>query len=308
MTTRIRCRSRSILTLLTLSALTGPSVQAQVTSSFSPQPITHHDVASGMLLGVYAITTSQGLQITSTIPGYSAEGRLFAGDVLLQTTAANMPMFSIRSHDLMEHAKSVIGPFREAAVEFYRPGVGLMYAWVTFQPITSQPHIHSQPQPAITGQLPGTVPPFGTGSLPLNSNNASPNMAGPIGPPLNGNSTSMRSTIGPQGSRGANAGNPNNFSPFSHQFPGGQFNPNTGNFHDQPLNGNNFQPKSAAPGGQFQAEFRLESEKPGARKLFQGNGGQLQLGPSLSLPNTTTLKPPSNTPGPTFGRKFRSDR
>jgi hypothetical protein len=172
---------------------------------------THHGplyTPSGMLLGVYARTTHDGLKIVGTIPGYSAEGRLFPGDVLLRATATEMPVLSIRSHSLMEQAKSRIGPFREAAVEFFRPGAGLMYAWVTFEPIDgdAHPHLHG-PQPA-----------FG----PEQAHAAA--------------------------RRGNPFDKPHKLSPSS--------------------NGTT----SAAP-QKFQAEFRLESEKPGARALFNKREG-----------------------------------
>jgi len=105
----------------------------------------HHSIASGMLLGVYAFPNHRGLRITGTIPGFSAQGRLFRDDVLLRATSAGMPVYSIRTHHEIEYAKEQIGPFREAAIEFWRPGVGLMYAWVEFSPVNVAPRMHSAP-------------------------------------------------------------------------------------------------------------------------------------------------------------------
>ncbi|MGE4000417.1 MAG: hypothetical protein AB7I48_09380, partial [Planctomycetaceae bacterium] len=213
----------TLLTLLGSFGLFGGVASAQQQLFQQPQNVSLQ-TASGMLLGVYANTTSQGLAIVGTIPGYSAEGRLFAGDILTQATAANMPVFSIRSHSEMEYAKSQIGPFREAAVEFFRPGVGLMYAWVTFQPIgggDTQPHIHS-PLPAFGGPVAaagggvGGQPGFNPGPFG-NPNNTNPNtivMKSEIGNPNN---------IAP-GAASPGAGgpslNPNNTVPFSGTFPG----------------------------------------------------------------------------------------
>lgn len=93
------------------------------------------NVSSGMLLGIYAHACEHGLQVTSTIPGYSAEGRLLEGDVLKRATVDGQVIYDLRSLYEMENAKMAIGANREAAIEFYRPDVGLMYAWVQFTPL-----------------------------------------------------------------------------------------------------------------------------------------------------------------------------
>ncbi|MFG0334538.1 MAG: hypothetical protein ACF8TS_14375 [Maioricimonas sp. JB049] len=105
----------------------------------------HQSIASGMLLGVYAFPNHRGLRISNTIPGFSAEGRLFRDDVLLRATSAGMPVYSIRTHHEIEYAKEQIGPYREAAIEFWRPGAGLMYAWVEFRPINGGSQMYSAP-------------------------------------------------------------------------------------------------------------------------------------------------------------------
>lgn len=93
------------------------------------------NVTSGMLLGVYAQADGYGLEVTGLIPGYSAVGRLQPGDVLLRMSDDGYRVFNLTSMAVMEQAKAAVGPNRDAAVEFYRPGVGLTYAWVTFTPI-----------------------------------------------------------------------------------------------------------------------------------------------------------------------------
>lgn len=90
---------------------------------------------SGMLLGVYAFPNWRGLRVVSTIPGYSAHGRLFSGDVLLRVTADGITVYPTRNHWEIEWAKDRIGPYRPAALEVYRPGIGLVYFWVEFRPI-----------------------------------------------------------------------------------------------------------------------------------------------------------------------------
>lgn len=91
--------------------------------------------SSGMLLGVYAFSNYHGLRVTGTIHGYSAQGRLFAGDVLKRVTADGINVYPTRSHGQIEFAKDQIGPFQPAALEIFRPGVGTMYLWVEFQPV-----------------------------------------------------------------------------------------------------------------------------------------------------------------------------
>jgi hypothetical protein len=99
--------------------------------------------ASGMLLGVYAFENFRGLRITGTIPGYSAEGRLFAGDVLLQATVDGSEVHSIRTMGEFEWAKDQIGPNTPAAIEVWRPGVGKIYFWVEFLPVGGGAGIHA---------------------------------------------------------------------------------------------------------------------------------------------------------------------
>lgn len=91
--------------------------------------------SSGMLLGVYAFENWQGLRVTGTIPGYSADGRLFANDILLRATTDGVNIYSIRTHQQIEWAKDQIGPNTPAAIEVWRPGVGTIYFWVEFMPV-----------------------------------------------------------------------------------------------------------------------------------------------------------------------------
>lgn len=95
------------------------------------------NVRSGMLLGVYASPSKGGMQVQNTIPGYSAQGRLFSGDVLMRATTDGWQVYNLRSTYEMETAKMAIGPNREAALEIWRPGVGMIYAWVEFTPIAA---------------------------------------------------------------------------------------------------------------------------------------------------------------------------
>jgi hypothetical protein len=54
--------------------------------------------------------------------------------------------------DEIEWAKDQIGPNMPAAIEFFRPGVGLMYAWVEFQPIGGGVMAYSQEGIAMMAQ------------------------------------------------------------------------------------------------------------------------------------------------------------
>jgi hypothetical protein len=111
---------------LTLAAL----LVAQVASAHE-----FRHVSSGMLLGIYTTPAQGGMQVVGLIPGYSAEGRLFRGDVLLRVAVSEHEVYRVRSLYELENAKTAIGPHREAAVELWRPQVGLIYAWVEFTPI-----------------------------------------------------------------------------------------------------------------------------------------------------------------------------
>jgi hypothetical protein len=90
--------------------------------------------SSGLLLGVYAYPNYQGLRVTDTMPGYSAQGRLFGGDVLLRV-ANGGGVYSAKTPAALEFAKDQIGPYSQAALEVYRPSVGTIYLWVDFQPV-----------------------------------------------------------------------------------------------------------------------------------------------------------------------------
>jgi hypothetical protein len=90
---------------------------------------------SGTLLGVYAFPTWHGLRVTGTIPGYSAHGRLCSGDVLKRVTADGIHIYPTRNLWQLEHAKQQIGPYQWASLEVWRPGVGVTYFWVEFQPV-----------------------------------------------------------------------------------------------------------------------------------------------------------------------------
>ena len=94
--------------------------------------------SSGLLLGIYAYPNWRGLVVNRTIPGYSAEGRLWRRDVLLRVSDGNQ-MFPIKNHWQIEYAKDQIGPNQQAALEIFRPGYGIEYLWVEFLPVSGGP-------------------------------------------------------------------------------------------------------------------------------------------------------------------------
>lgn len=95
----------------------------------------YSNVTSGMLLGVYCQPCNGGMEVTSIIPGYTAQGRLFPGDILKRATVDGNTLYSLRSHYELEKTKTAIGPNRDAAMEIYRPGEGYIYVWVQFTPL-----------------------------------------------------------------------------------------------------------------------------------------------------------------------------
>lgn len=131
--------TRCIFSLVTLIALMASTARAQ---DFS-------NVPSRLLLGVYASPAHGGMRVSGLIPGYSAEGRLFPGDVLMRTTVDGYEIFNLRSSYEMENAKMAIGPNQQAGIEIWRPGVGLIYAWVEFTPIGGI----GGPQPTCSAQF-----------------------------------------------------------------------------------------------------------------------------------------------------------
>ena len=110
------------------------------------------NVPSGMLLGVYAFENFRGLRVTGTIQGYSAQGRLFPGDTLLQVSDGNS-VYSARTRFEFEMAKDRIGPNRWAALEVWRPNAGLIYFWVQFTPVNNGPAVFGADGAAAPRQM-----------------------------------------------------------------------------------------------------------------------------------------------------------
>jgi hypothetical protein len=187
----------------------------------------YSQVKSGMLLGIYTSAGQGGMQVTSLIPGYSAQGRLQPGDVLLRVAVDERTMFRLRSLNELEDAKITIGPNREAALELWRPQVGLMYAWVEFTPI------YAPASPAAES--------------PVYATPAAPGRSAPM-PAATSSRGNVRS--------------------------GGQ--------------------TKAAPAAEaiksYAAQFKLESEKAGARAMFQK---QPSVGPPVSGGNRSGGRAPS---------------
>ena len=120
--------TRLALTLATVLFAQLTVSQVAVAQDFS-------NVRSGMLLGIYTTPGYGGMQVSSLIPGYSAEGRLFPRDVLPRVAVDQNQVYRVRSLYEMENAKMMIGPNREAALEIWRPNQGVIYAWVEFTPL-----------------------------------------------------------------------------------------------------------------------------------------------------------------------------
>lgn len=106
-------------------------------------------IKSGLLLGAYASPAQGGMEITGLIPGFSAEGHLLTGDVLIRATTNGLTMHQLRSNYEMENAKQAIGANRQTAIEILRPGQGLIYAWVEFTPVASPTGIYSMQKRAM---------------------------------------------------------------------------------------------------------------------------------------------------------------
>lgn len=93
------------------------------------------NVSSGMLLGIYSTPSQGGMQVQSLINGYSAQGRLYPGDILMRATVDGNTIYNTRTHYEMENTKRSIGANRDAAIEIYRPSQGYIYVWVQFTPL-----------------------------------------------------------------------------------------------------------------------------------------------------------------------------
>jgi hypothetical protein len=196
-------------------------------------------VRSGMLMGIYTSAGQGGMQVSGLIPGYSAQGRLQPGDVLLRVAVDENSVYRLRSLYELENAKMAIGPNREAGLELWRPQVGLMYAWVEFTPIYG-------PAASPAGVSPAAVSPA-------------------AGAPLGGGFPMPAATRSPGNFR---SGGPSGVAP------------------------------AAGAVRSYAAQFKLESEKPGARAMFQKQpGGSLPIPggnrwgggvPSVGNPNRGT--------------------
>jgi hypothetical protein len=194
-------------------------------------------VKSGMLLGIYTSAGQGGMQVTSLIPGYSAQGRLQPGDVLLRVAVDESTMFRLRNLNELEDAKITIGPNREAALELWRPQVGLMYAWIEFTPINA--------------------PASPAAASPVYTTPAAPGRSAPM--------PAVTSSRGSVRSRGQSNAAP-----------------------------------AAAAVRSYAAQFKLESEKAGARAMFQKQpaAGQPVGGGNRSGGRTPIVGTPGRGPQP----------
>jgi len=109
-----------------------------------PLNVSVYAQSSGLLLGIrYTKNSSRGLYVQSTMDGYSADGILRRGDVLLRIADENGRIFNINSGSAIEHAKATIGRNTQAEVEIrrrYQDGsTELRYYLVAFQPIGGIP-------------------------------------------------------------------------------------------------------------------------------------------------------------------------
>jgi len=145
---------------------------------------------SGMLLGVYAFPIWHGLRVTGTIPGYSAHGRLYSGDVLKRVTADGINIYPTRNLWQLEHAKQQIGPYQWASLEVWRPGVGMTYFWVEFRPVGGMAACRTKSgAPAqmkarimTEKEKPGAAALFQQGGMHPGGGQVSPNPPGPGNP------------------------------------------------------------------------------------------------------------------------------
>lgn len=93
------------------------------------------DTPSGLLLGIYAAPSPNGLRVVNTIPGTPAVGILQANDKLMRATPDGVTVYDISSPQAIEQAKDQIGVHVTTYLEVFRPGVGYIYPSVTFVPV-----------------------------------------------------------------------------------------------------------------------------------------------------------------------------
>lgn len=99
---------------------------------------------SGLLLGItYTKSQARGLYVQRTLPGYSADGLLRRGDVLLRIADEDYRIYDINSGTALENAKIAIGQTKQAEVEVRRRysngSTDVLHFRVTFQPIEGIP-------------------------------------------------------------------------------------------------------------------------------------------------------------------------
>ena len=123
--------TRLALTLVAIVAIVAFAASAATTATAQD----FGNVKSGLLLGIYTGPSQGGMRVNGLIPGYSAEQVLGQGDVLLRVAVSENEVYRLRSRFELENAKMAIGADRQAAVEIWRPQVGLIYAFVEFTPI-----------------------------------------------------------------------------------------------------------------------------------------------------------------------------
>lgn len=100
--------------------------------------------SSGLLLGIYYTKAQErGLFVQNTIDGYSADGQILKGDILVRIADERHRVFSINSGRDLEDTKARIGRNSPADVEVlrsYRDGSReTLYFRVVFQPVGGLP-------------------------------------------------------------------------------------------------------------------------------------------------------------------------
>jgi hypothetical protein len=110
------------------------SVAAKTASAQVPQPVVQLGASITPVRGPapgQGPAVLGGLRVNYTLPGYSAHGLLFPGDVL-HGGWDGFTYFPLLTTADIEAFKSRVGIGRWGALHVYRPGAGAFYVWVTF--------------------------------------------------------------------------------------------------------------------------------------------------------------------------------
>jgi hypothetical protein len=85
------------------------------------------------IFGAYLSEGEAGLEVARVIPGSPASGAVQPGDIIRTITVLGRPARKLATMNQFEYARREVGEKRPAVLEVYRPGIGSLHVWASFE-------------------------------------------------------------------------------------------------------------------------------------------------------------------------------